>query len=62
MTDWSVISAFVMAEPPVRPVRRRRKDARPAELLQAALSVFPERGFSAAKMDELGLFRGDTGK
>jgi AcrR family transcriptional regulator len=43
-----------MSEPqPVRPARRRRKDARPAELLQAALSVFLERGFAAARMDEI---------
>jgi len=32
---------------------RRRKDARPQEILEAALSVFAERGFAAARMDEI---------
>ena len=30
---------------------RRRKDARPQEILEAALSVFAERGFSASRME-----------
>jgi len=50
---------------PVRPARssatagdgtarwRRRKDARPQEILDAALSVFAEKGFAAARMDEI---------
>lgn len=33
--------------------RRRRKEARPAELLDAALEVFCERGFAAARMDDI---------
>lgn len=33
--------------------RQRRKQARPAELLAAALDVFVERGFAAARMDDI---------
>lgn len=36
-----------------RAPRRRRKEARPSEIVQAALDVFAERGFGAAKMDEV---------
>ncbi len=32
---------------------RRRKDARPGEILEAALSVFAEKGFAAAKLAEI---------
>ena len=32
---------------------RRRKDARPQEILEAALSAFAEKGFAAARMDEI---------
>src|SRR6185295_4571134 len=32
---------------------RRRKDARPQEILEAALSVFAENGFAAARMDDI---------
>ena len=32
---------------------RRRKDARPAEIVEAALEVFAERGFSAARLDDV---------
>lgn len=32
---------------------RRRKDARPAELLDAALEVFAEKGFAAARMEDI---------
>jgi AcrR family transcriptional regulator len=35
------------------PVRQRRKEARPAELLAAALNLFVERGFSATKLDDI---------
>lgn len=40
---------------PVPPTssRRRRKDARPHELLEAALSLFVERGFAAARSEEV---------
>ena len=33
--------------------RRRRKEARPAEVLAAALDVFVERGFAATRLDEI---------
>ena len=32
---------------------RRRKDARPQEILEAALAVFAEKGFAAARMDDI---------
>jgi len=32
---------------------RRRKDARPQEILEAALLVFAEKGFAAARMEEI---------
>jgi AcrR family transcriptional regulator len=32
---------------------RRRKEARPQEILDAALSVFAEKGFAATRMDEI---------
>jgi AcrR family transcriptional regulator len=31
----------------------RRKDARPAEILEAALTVFAEKGFAAARMEDI---------
>jgi AcrR family transcriptional regulator len=38
----------------LRPARwRRRREARPQELLEAALSVFAEKGFTAARLDEI---------
>ena len=41
MTDQSEIS------------RKRRPDARPAEILEAALDLFTERGFSATRLDDV---------
>ncbi len=35
------------------PKWRRRSEARPAEIVQAALDVFAEKGFAAAKLDEI---------
>ncbi len=32
---------------------KRRKEARPAELLDAAVSVFAEKGFAAARLDDI---------
>src|SRR5438105_10054730 len=32
---------------------RRRKDERPAEIIAAALAVFTEKGFAAARLDEI---------
>jgi AcrR family transcriptional regulator len=33
--------------------RQRRKEARPAELLEAAIEVFAEKGFAAARLEEV---------
>ncbi len=38
---------------PASPPRRRRKDARPGELLDAALEVFVEKGFAASRIDDV---------
>lgn len=39
---------------PLRPAtRQRRKEARPHELLQAALELFVERGFAATRIEEV---------
>src|SRR4051812_31592738 len=35
------------------PKFRRRKAARPAEIVSAALAVFAEKGFAAARLDEI---------
>lgn len=35
------------------PGRQRRKEARPAELMAAALDLFVERGFAATKLDDV---------
>jgi AcrR family transcriptional regulator len=35
------------------PKRERRKEARPGELLDAALDLFVEKGFSATRVDEV---------
>ncbi len=39
---------------------RRRKDARPQEILDAALAVFAERGFAATRMDDIAQHAGVT--
>ncbi len=36
-----------------KPVRRRRKEARPSELLAAALELFAERGFAATRLEDI---------
>jgi len=38
---------------PVRAKRERRKEARPGELLQAALELFVEKGFAATRSEEV---------
>jgi AcrR family transcriptional regulator len=40
-----------MLEPSIR--WQRRKDARPAEIIDAAISVFTEKGYAATKLDEV---------
>ena len=39
---------------------RRRKDERPQEILDAALAVFAEKGFAAARMDDIAARAGVT--
>jgi AcrR family transcriptional regulator len=39
---------------------RRRKEARPQEILDAALAVFAEKGFAAARMDDIAARAGVT--
>lgn len=38
---------------PGEPKWRRRKEARPAEIVAAAFAVFAEKGFAAARLDEI---------
>lgn len=38
---------------PETPIRQRRKEARPAEIMAAALDIFVERGFAATKLDDV---------
>lgn len=42
-----------MSEPDPSPKWRRRKDARPAEIVSAAYEVFAEKGFAAARLDDI---------
>lgn len=46
--------------PPRPPRWARRKDARPSELLAAALEIFVERGFTAARLDDVAAKAGVT--
>ena len=41
------------SSPPSSPKWRRRADARPAEIIQAAYEVFAEKGFAAARLDDV---------
>ena len=43
---------------PSSPVRQRRKEARPQELLDAALALFVEKGFAATRSEEVALRAG----
>jgi AcrR family transcriptional regulator len=43
-----------MSLPKPEPRWRRRADARPEEILEAALAEFTERGFEAARMEDIG--------
>jgi AcrR family transcriptional regulator len=40
-------------EPPSPRVRRRRKDARPAEIIEAGLLEFAERGFAGTRLEDV---------
>jgi AcrR family transcriptional regulator len=45
---------------PLKPRWRRRKDARPEELISAALEVFADRGFAATKLEDVARKAGVT--
>ncbi|HRI19123.1 MAG TPA: TetR/AcrR family transcriptional regulator [Burkholderiaceae bacterium] len=52
-------TAEPVAEPALdRPARQRRKQARPQELIDAALRLFVERGFAATRMEEIAALAG----
>ncbi len=56
ITNQSVINmsdATLSPEPPPVARRERRKEARPGELIQAALELFVEKGFSATRSEEV---------
>ena len=42
-----------MTDASPRPKRRRRKEERPGEIVAAALALFTEKGFAAARLDEV---------
>src|SRR6202022_522044 len=44
---------MALAMPDDEPKWRRRKGARAGEIIDAALEVFAEKGFAAAKLDEI---------
>ena len=46
------------ADSPPAPVRQRRKEARPQELLDAALDLFVEKGYAATRSEEVALRAG----
>ena len=49
------------SDPAERALRwRRRKEARPTEILAAALALFAERGFAATRLDDVALRAGVT--
>ena len=45
---------------PAKPRWRRRKDARPEEIVSAALEVFADRGFAATKLEDIARRAGVT--
>jgi AcrR family transcriptional regulator len=51
-----------MDKPTERHLRswQRRKQARPGEILEAALAVFAEKGFAAARMEDIAVRAGVT--
>jgi AcrR family transcriptional regulator len=44
---------WAMKMQPGQPKWRRRSEARPGEIVQAALEVFAEKGFAAARLDDI---------
>ena len=60
ITDPSVTNGMSDTVRPPTPAlpRQRRKDARPHELLEAALSLFVEKGFAATRAEEVARLAG----
>ena len=60
ITDQSVINTMSIAHnvAPQPSPRQRRKDARPHELLEAALKLFVEKGFAATRAEEVAQLAG----
>jgi TetR/AcrR family transcriptional regulator len=53
------LSKFIRARTDeASPKRERRKEARPGELLDAALDLFVEKGFAATRAEEVAATRG----
>src|SRR5205814_4187837 len=61
LTDRSVsnLGAY-MPHTTAKPRWRRRKDARPEEIISAALEVFADRGFAATKLEDVARRAGVT--
>src|SRR5213595_3798923 len=49
-----------MPQATIKPRWRRRKDARPEEIITAALEVFADRGFAATKLEDVASRAGVT--
>jgi AcrR family transcriptional regulator len=47
-----------MAAPTPRPTRARRKEARPQEIVAAALHLFAQRGYAATRLDDVATLAG----
>ncbi len=60
ITDQPVINMSALAKTTAAATlpRQRRKDARPQELLEAALALFVEKGFAATRAEEVALRAG----
>jgi AcrR family transcriptional regulator len=56
----AVVTAKPKPKRKARPRWQRRKEARPAEIVAAALDVFVERGFAATKLEEVARRAGVT--
>ena len=53
ITDQSVSNVSTDSKSPETGARQRRKQARPQELLDAALALFVEKGFAATRTDQV---------
>jgi TetR/AcrR family transcriptional regulator len=54
----SLLNPLGPTDPAVHARRERRKDARPGELLEAALELFVQKGFAATKAEEVAKLAG----